>query len=443
MVTRIAHPPKKAGLGGGKRVLQYELGPIIGYGSWGKVKLGWKCKEEEEEAKAGRSCSRLSSVAVKICRKRRLTRKLRDGVERVYREYELVRGLAHPNIIRYIDLIETDFGPLEGPNPDCNAVSELDGLECGASDGTANSQPGSSERSGDSECDGSSIDTSARSVSSFPSPQIKDGKLYLVMEWLGPGRSLADWLVDSNVQSLSHEDYFQEVRTILRGVLEALAYLGEKRVAHHDVKLENVVYDAEQKRVTLIDFGCAEVCHTLASTDLDPKHAMEKAGMNVHFSQTVSGCADGYGSCAFLHEEAVGFSSFGTPAYQPPELILRESPGHPVIGHRADMWSLGVLAYQLARREAVLPFEGDSVYGVLERIANGHRKPNYAAIRSRELTDFVRRLLQRDPKQRMTAREALQHSFIIGVEADMEDRGEALWRRAFERLPFWRKFLCM
>lgn len=63
-------------------------------GNWGKVKRGLDTETEQP-------------VAIKIFFKPRIERKIKNGLQRIYDEYEIVRGLSHQGIIKYYDLFES------------------------------------------------------------------------------------------------------------------------------------------------------------------------------------------------------------------------------------------------------------------------------------------------------------------------------------------------
>lgn len=113
---------------------------------------------------------------------------------------------------------------------------------------------------------------------------------------------------------------WSQVRRILIEIAEALAYSHARGLVHRDIKPANV-FMTEDKRVKLLDFGIA----------VEADMAMDDEGKVV-----------------------------GTPYYMSPEQIL----GHQLDG-RSDLYSLGVLAYELCAHE--LPFVADTVQGVFAK----------------------------------------------------------------------------
>ena len=108
-----------------------------------------------------------------------------------------------------------------------------------------------------------------------------------------------------------------EVIGVLRDVSKALAYAHARGVVHRDIKPDNVLMSGGAAVVT--DFGIAKA---------------------ISASRTQSGAG------ATLTQ--IG-TSIGTPAYMAPE----QAAGDPDIDHRADIYSLGAMAYELLSGQPV------------------------------------------------------------------------------------------
>ena len=158
----------------------------------------------------------------------------------------------------------------------------------------------------------------ARIVSQLNHPNIvtvfdagKHGKYnYMSMEYI-PGKDLRD-LKDS----ISREDALRIVKDVAR----ALDFAGNKGVVHRDVKPENIMIHETDNRVILMDFG-------IAHGD-DVTHGMTQTG-----------------------------KAIGTPHFMSPE----QTKGLKV-DHRSDIYSLGVVLYQLLSGH--LPYDADSAVAV-------------------------------------------------------------------------------
>ncbi len=114
-----------------------------------------------------------------------------------------------------------------------------------------------------------------------------------------------------------------EAVRILRDVLDALAYANEKGVVHRDIKPDNVMLSSGHALVT--DFGVAK-----AVTESTGGMTLTSLGM-----------------------------ALGTPAYMAPE----QASGSPNVDHRADLYALGALAYEMLTGQP--PFTGNNAQAVL------------------------------------------------------------------------------
>jgi Tol biopolymer transport system component len=185
-----------------------------------------------------------------------------------------------------------------------------------------------------------------------------DGALYYVMPFES-GQSLRDRL--SNEGALPIEDAV----LILRDICDALAYAHAHGIVHRDIKPDNVMLSGRHAMVT--DFG-------IASSRLE--------------SNTTSG--DG----------------FGTPAYMSPEQIIGDT-----VDRRADIYSLGVLAYELIAGSP--PFTGNTRDAVLA----AHLSQPAPSLQSARpdvppaLAELVARCLAKGPQDRWQNTDELARLF--------------------------------
>lgn len=185
----------------------------------------------------------------------------------------------------------------------------------------------------------------------------------LILE-LVSGGELFDFLAEK--ESLTEEEATQFLKQILDGV----HYLHSKRIAHFDLKPENIMLldkNVPNPRIKLIDFGIA---HQI------------KAGNEFK-------------------------NIFGTPEFVAPEIVNYEP-----LGLEADMWSIGVITYILL--SGASPFLGETKQETLTNISavNYDFDEEYFSNTSELAKDFIRRLLVKDPKKRMTIDESLEHPWI-------------------------------
>ncbi len=153
-----------------------------------------------------------------------------------------------------------------------------------------------------------------------------------------------------------------DVMGILRDVARALEFAHARGVVHRDIKPDNVLLSGGTAVVT--DFGIAKA---LSASREAPGGTLTQIGM-----------------------------SLGTPAYMAPE----QAAGDPTIDHRADLYALGCLAYELLAGHT--PFHDRSPQRMLAaHITEAPRpihelRPDAPA----SLSDLVMRLLEKDPADR-------------------------------------------
>jgi eukaryotic-like serine/threonine-protein kinase len=193
----------------------------------------------------------------------------------------------------------------------------------------------------------------------------KDGIVYFVMACVD-GVNVARKLHDQGRLPVA------DARRILCEVGEALAFAHARGVIHRDIKPDNILLDAETGRAMVTDFGIAR--------------AVQEGDARL----TATGVA------------------IGTPAFMSPEQAASDRE----IDGRSDLYSLGVVAYQMLTGE--LPFAAGSTASMLmkhltERAVPVEQKrpevpPDFAAA--------VMTLLEKEPERRFPT----ASSFVLMLE---------------------------
>jgi len=202
-----------------------------------------------------------------------------------------------------------------------------------------------------------------------------DGLPYLVMPLL-KGMTLQAALKANPRPPLN------EVIRIGREVAEGLAAAHEKGLVHRDIKPANIWLEGKKLRVKVLDFGLARATDNDATEGTDGPVTREGAVV-------------------------------GTPAYMSPE----QGRGLTVDG-RTDLFSLGVMLYQMTTGE--LPFRGATTLAILTSLALDNPSPPIAVNPAvpPHLSDFVMRLLAKDPAYRPPTAEAAADE-LRAIEAGM------------------------
>uniref|UniRef100_A0A8D0D588 non-specific serine/threonine protein kinase n=1 Tax=Sander lucioperca TaxID=283035 RepID=A0A8D0D588_SANLU len=195
-------------------------------------------------------------------------------------------------------------------------------------------------------------------VEMFGSAVVEE-ELWVIMEYL-QGGALTHILGQTRLSE-------EQTATVCEGVLQALSYLHSQGVIHRDIKSDSILLTLDG-RIKLSDFGfCAQISKEV------PKRK----------------------------------SLVGTPYWMAPEVISKTPYGTEV-----DVWSLGIMVVEMVDGEP--PYFSDTPISAMKKLRD-QAAPSIKNISrvSPVLKDFLDCMLTRDPQQRSTASDLLQHPFLL------------------------------
>uniref|UniRef100_A0A3Q3VP40 non-specific serine/threonine protein kinase n=1 Tax=Mola mola TaxID=94237 RepID=A0A3Q3VP40_MOLML len=195
-------------------------------------------------------------------------------------------------------------------------------------------------------------------VEMFKSALVEE-ELWVIMEYL-QGGALTNIVSETRLSE-------EQIATVCEAVLQALAYLHSQGVIHRDIKSDSILLTLDG-RVKLSDFGfCAQI-----SKDIPKRKSL-----------------------------------VGTPYWMAPEVISK-SP----YGTEVDIWSMGIMVVEMVDGEP--PYFSETPVAAMKRLRDevAPTVRNVSQI-SPVLKDFLDRMLTRDPLERASATDLLEHPFLL------------------------------
>ncbi|KAJ3431415.1 serine/threonine-protein kinase fhke-related [Anaeramoeba flamelloides] len=203
----------------------------------------------------------------------------------------------------------------------------------------------------------------------------KEDYLYMVME-LAKGGQLSKKILENGKYSE------EKSRIICKQLLAVIEYLQSKRIVHRDLKPDNILLSSENSDtfIKVSDFGVSAI--------LEANQKMYKVA--------------------------------GTPNFIAPEIIKSIQSGE--YGMECDLWSLGVVMYNIL--SGYLPFPEDgaetNLYFKIKKGDFDFPNDPWQDV-SIAAKNFIKRLLTVDVKKRITIKESLNHPWILDQNERITD----------------------
>lgn len=187
---------------------------------------------------------------------------------------------------------------------------------------------------------------------------------------------------------------FADIMTIIKSLVNVIAYLEGLDIVHRDLKLSNIM---------ILGGGTGEKI-TKASTKIID-----------------------FGLAAFLTEKLI-LTKCGTPGYIAPEILNQSSRDKIVVNPNVDVYSLGIILYEMIYKcnpfkESVGKNESKKVVRRNAQSLIDYSKPtSYQGSIDQRVIDLIKEMSHRDERERPLASKLLMNPVIM--------KGTSLWRNS-------------
>ncbi|MEN2498633.1 MAG: hypothetical protein MHMPM18_002911, partial [Marteilia pararefringens] len=175
----------------------------------------------------------------------------------------------------------------------------------------------------------------------------------------------------------------QDLYCFIMGCISSgLSYLHGKKIAHRDIKLDNVLLRKSDNMFVIVDMGVSKLVE--ANSKMSSVKTKKKLEDHIAMKTLV-----------------------GTPIFIAPEVVKTYKGKHQSYNEIADIWSLGIIGYFMVTND--MPYKGDSPKAILKEVQYKSSKisisPNKMSVAAleKDLRDFNNLMLNKKAKNRPNA----------------------------------------
>ena len=184
-------------------------------------------------------------------------------------------------------------------------------------------------------------------------------QLFIIMEYI-KGQELYQYIL---LKKRLQED---EACLFFQQIISGIEYLHKLKIAHRDIKSENIIIEQNTKTIKILDFGLSNI----------------------------------YGD----KDDELLRTACGSPCYAAPEMLC----GEMYKGRGVDIWSAGIVLFAMVC--GYLPFEDDDNSELYKKIISG--KFTISVNISNQARDLIYKILNTNPRKRINISQIKNHSWI-------------------------------
>ena len=191
-----------------------------------------------------------------------------------------------------------------------------------------------------------------------------DDEFIIVME-------LCDENLASLIKRIQRTLNLDEIYELLSQLNNTFKIMTTSKIAHRDLKLENILIKYENKEKTKFTYKLADY------------------GISRNFLRL---------------SQRFSTEMVGSLKIMAPEILANEK-----YGYECDMWSLGIIIYILYF--GIHPYKGEIPLAILNQI-KGFKQQSFKKSEDQDFDDLIRQLLIPEPKERLTWEKYFEHPFF-------------------------------